>query len=422
MGVKVALGIQWGDEGKAKIVDYLSSESDLVVRFQGGANAGHTVIVGDEKFILHLIPSGIIYNKDVLIGSGVVADLKSLTEEMEYLKNKGIDISKIYIDKRVHLVLPYHKILDGLKESKNKNSSIGTTKRGIGPAYSDKASRVGIRLYDLFDRTYVEEKVKEILEEKNFIIKNFYNFQPLDFNELMDELYYYFDIIKEHIVDEIEIIDRYLYDNKNILLEGAQGTMLDIDFGTYPFVTSSNTISGYTTIGAAIPLKSINEIIGIMKAYTTRVGNGPFPTEDTEEIGEFLRNKGNEYGATTGRPRRCGWLDLKAVKYAVRLNNITSIALTKIDVLTGLDKIKIAVDYKIDGESVYSYPVSELEYRKIELEYIELDGWNEDISYIKSFDDLPKNTQKFIKFIEDYLNVPINIISVGPLRRQTFIK
>ena len=397
------LGAQWGDEGKGKIVDLLTEKCDAVIRFQGGHNAGHTLVVDGKTTILHLIPSGILHDKvKCIIGNGVVLSLEALSEEIEILKKNNINVKdRLLISDGCPLILPIHVELDKARENKKGKGKIGTTGRGIGPAYEDKISRRGIRLGDLSNKNTLLEKVSEILDYHNFILKNYYSCSTYSKNEVYENLLTYYDIYNQFIVDVPEYIDKAFKENKKIVFEGAQGTLLDIDHGTYPFVTSSNTTVGGIFTGSGVSPKNLNYILAIVKAYTTRVGSGPFVTELFDSDGKLLSERGHEFGATTGRERRCGWLDLVALKRSIIINGFTGICLTKIDVLDKFKEIKVCVEYKNNN------PI-----------YKSFDGWMEDISRIKKYEDLPANTKIYIKEIEKYLGVPIDIISNGPGRDQ----
>ncbi|MGL4392293.1 MAG: adenylosuccinate synthase [Fusobacteriaceae bacterium] len=417
----VVVGTQWGDEGKGKIIDVLGHKADLVVRFQGGNNAGHTVVVNGEKFILHLLPSGMLHGKGkCIIGPGVVIDPKVLLKELEVLNAKGAKTDHLFISDRAHIIMPYHVMLDGLKEDNAKNK-IGTTRRGIGPCYADKISRTGIRVVDFLDMDLFAKKLRDNLEEKNILFEKIYGVAPLKFEEIFEEYKNYAELLKHRIIDSTPIINKALDENKFVLFEGAQAMMLDIDHGTYPYVTSSSPTAGGVAVGAGVSPRKLDRIIGVMKAYTTRVGEGPFVTELLDDTGEQLRKVGYEYGATTGRPRRCGWLDLVVGKYAVDINGLTDIVVTKIDCLTGLDKIKICVGYEIDGKKLSSVPASTESLARAKAIYEELDGWKEDITQIKNYDELPTNCKKYLKKMEEILKCGISVVSVGPDRTQNII-
>ncbi len=421
----VIIGTQWGDEGKGKIVDILAENANCVVRFQGGNNAGHTIVINGKKIILHHIPSGILHEKiKCIIGNGVVIDPEILiNKELKNLEKENFKVTQnnLKISKNAHVIMPYHKLIEEGRENCGKILKVGTTKRGIGPAYEDKISRRGIKVKDLIDEKSFSEKLDEILLEKNCLIK-FYGFDTLNKNEILEKYLKYGEILKDFIDDTHKILINEEEKGSNIIFEGAQGTLLDIDHGTYPFVTSSNTVSGNVCAGAGFGIKKIDKIIGIVKAYTTRVGMGPFPTELKCKTGDYLRDKGGEYGSTTGRPRRCGWLDLVALKYSANLNNLTEIALTKLDVLDGLDSVKVCVGYKYKGE-VFKYFDNDINFlNNIEPVYKEFKGWENNYSNINNFEDLQKETKDYIKFIEEELNTPITLISTGPDRKSTIFK
>lgn len=417
----VVVGVQWGDEGKGKIIDILSEKADIIVRFQGGNNAGHTVVVKDEQFVFHLVPSGILHrNKICIIGNGVVVDPKALIDEIEYLKNKGISLQKrFFISQNAHVIMPYHRLLDEAKELKRGVSKLGTTHKGIGPAYTDKIARVGIRMTDLLDDNIFISKLKANVEEKNFLLTEYFNYRGVDIDEIINTYRIYREKIKKYITDTTLIIDSAIKNKKRILLEGAQGTLLDVDFGTYPYVTSSNTIAGGACTGAGIGPTKIDYCIGVAKAYTTRVGAGPFPTEFSKELDEKIRSKGKEYGATTGRPRRCGWFDAVAVKRAVRINGIDGVAMTKLDVLDEISNIKICTGYKYKDKIFKEFPDSKEIIEKCSCIYREVKGWVSKISDIKEYKKLPKKAKDYLKIIEDLTGVKILLISVGSERTQT---
>lgn len=421
MSTIVIIGAQWGDEGKGKIVDYLTEKCDYVVRFQGGCNAGHTVVVDNEKYILHLIPSGILHKgKKCFIGNGVVLDPAALLKEIDTLLNKGIEIdNNLYIAKHCHLIMPYHIAIE---EQLEKNKKIGTTKKGIGPCYTDKIARNGVRMVDLLYPEIFRDKIKANLEIINFILKNLYGADILDEEQIFNRYITYAEKLKKYIVDVDVLINTAIDSGMNILFEGAQGTLLDIDHGTYPYVTSSNTIAGGACTGAGVSPKKIDQIIGIVKAYTTRVGEGPFPTEIKDSLGEEIRKKGGEYGATTGRPRRCGWLDIVGLRHAVRINGFTGIAITKLDILDGIEKLKVCVGYKYGNSILEDFP-KELEIlQKCVPIYEEIPGWKENTASIKDYENLPLNAKKYLQFIEDSLKVKVQIISTGQRRDEIIIK
>lgn len=419
MSVKVVIGAQWGDEGKGKVTDKLAETADYVVRFSGGNNAGHTVIVGEDKYELHLIPSGILYpEKKSVIGNGVVIDPISLVEEIEDLKERKITFNNFFISEQAHVVMPYHKKFDGLEEKRKGDDKIGTTKKGIGPTYTDKAARRGIRICDLMDEEIFKTKLKSILEYKNLIASKIYNVEEFSFEDIFNEYMEAAEQIRSYVTDTSLLLDNAYKADKNIFFEGAQGTLLDIDYGTYPFVTSSNPTSGGVCTGAGFGPTRIDDIIGVAKAYITRVGAGPFPTELFNEMGEFLLEKGHEFGVTTGRPRRCGWLDLPLLKYAVRVNGITELVLTKVDVLSGLEEIKVCTSYQ-DGKCEISQAGME---GKREVIYETFPGWEEDISGETEFNKLPKAAKEYINMIEEEINIPITVIGTGPEREDAIIR
>ncbi len=418
----VVLGAQWGDEGKGKMTDYLAEEADVVVRFQGGNNAGHTVVVGEKEYKLHLIPSGILYSDKLnVIGNGVVVDPEALFKEMDYLSGLGENITpeRLLISDRAQVIMPYHRILDSLKEEARGKNDIGTTKKGIGPCYTDKVERCGIRVCDLIKPEVLRKKLEEYLPGKNDQIVKLYGGEALDLETVYNAYKAYGERMKPYVADaSVRVFDSIKAD-KNVLFEGAQGTLLDIDFGTYPYVTSSNTISGGICTGVGIGPTMIDSAVGIVKGYTTRVGKGPFPTELDDEIGEWIREKGHEYGVTTGRSRRCGWLDLVILKTAARVSGLTSFGVTKIDTLAGLEKLKVCVGYKLDGKVIDYFPASLEDLAECEPVYEEFDGWDDSINDARSYEELPENAKIYLKKIEEFTGVKISIISVGPKRDQT---
>lgn len=419
----VIVGTQWGDEGKGKIVDLLAGFADIVVRFQGGNNAGHTMVVNGEQFISHLVPSGILQGKTCVIGNGMVVDPKVLLEEIDYLESKGIDVSpdKLIISDRAHLIMPYHRQIDMAREKNMGDNKIGTTGRGIGPAYEDKAARRGIRFSDLLDDEIFETSVKSNAKEKNFYLEHFLSDIPIDPDAIIKEYGPYARRLTPYIGNISVFIDDHVKSGQQVLFEGAQGTHLDIDHGTYPFVTSSVCVAGNAASGAGVGPKMISEVFGIVKAYTTRVGAGPFPTELIDEIGDRLQKKGAEFGATTGRKRRCGWLDMVILKNAVRLNSLTGLVITKLDVLGGLDELKICTAYEYKGERINSFPTSLKVLAGCKPIVETLPGWGEDISPIRRYDELPVNTRNYLNRIEELARTRIRIISVGPARDETIV-
>jgi adenylosuccinate synthase len=419
MSVSILVGSQWGDEGKGKIVDILSEKYDIVVRFQGGANAGHTIQIGDKQTILHLIPSGILRdNVACVIGNGVVIDPNALLDEIKLLEESGISIKgRLFISHNAHLIMPYHKLLDSISEKGNQK--IGTTGRGIGPCYIDKYARKGIRIVDLLNRTELEKKIRSNIEEKNNILSKLYDHEKLNVQEIVDEYLKFDEVIDQYITDVPHYLHSEMANGKSILLEGAQGTLLDIDHGTYPFVTSSSPTSGGACTGSGIPPTKIDSVIGIVKAYTTRVGNGPFPTELLDEDGENLRKWGAEFGATTGRPRRCGWFDAYMLKFSTMINGIDEAAVTKLDVLSELDEIKVCVGYELNGKNLQSFPTDAKKLELVKPVYKTLKGWGKDISEITNYDDLPQETKAYLNFISEFCGFRIRFVSVGPKRKQT---
>jgi adenylosuccinate synthase len=422
MTTTVVLGAQWGDEGKGKVTDFFASSADYVVRFQGGNNAGHTIVVGDEKLALSLTPSGVLYPDCVpVIGSGCVIDLGFLKEELEMLNSKNVSTKKLAISPNAHVIMPYHKLLDELIEESLGDKKIGTTKKGIGPCYADKIQRSGIRIQDLLDDEVFVEKVKINVEEKNQLLTKIYGRDALDPYEVINEFKAYKEIINNHIKDTSLMISNAIKQDKNILFEGAQGTLLDIDHGTYPFVTSSNTSSANAAIGSGVGPLNLNKIVGVTKAYISRVGSGPFITEQKNDVGDYLIEKGAEFGVVTGRRRRCGWLDLISLKYSVRVNSLTELFITKLDVLSGLDEIKLGVGYKNGDEVITDYPYQQDVFYNAEPVYETFEGWSEDITSVKNFDALPENAKKYINAIEKFIEIPITFISVGPERNQNIV-
>jgi adenylosuccinate synthase len=415
----IVVGLQWGDEGKGKIVDFLSEKADVVARYQGGHNAGHTVVINNEKFILHLIPSGILYKgKTCLIGNGVVVDPAALIEEINGLKERGIEISNLYLSKNAHLIMPYHVALDKENEKLRGAKNIGTTGRGIGPCYCDKIGRVGIRVADLLQPSVFKEKLKANLFHINFLIENLYKSSRFDVEVIYDEYMGYAEKLAAYIADTDIIVNKTISEKGNVLFEGAQGTLLDIDHGTYPYVTSSNAISGGACTGLGVGPTKISRVLGIVKAYTTRVGSGPFPTEIKDALGDHLRERGGEYGATTGRPRRCGWLDMVGLRHAVRVNGTTGIVITKLDILDGLDTIKICTSYRHNGKVYEEFPKETNIFEECEPVYEEVEGWTASTLGLKDFSKLPRAAKGYIKRIEKLLGVKVHIISTGQRRDE----
>ncbi|GIH28979.1 adenylosuccinate synthetase [Acrocarpospora phusangensis] len=420
MPAVVLVGAQWGDEGKGKATDLLGGEVDYVVRYQGGNNAGHTVVIGDQKYALHLLPTGVL-SPDVIpvIGNGVVIDPGVLLGEIDGLAKRGINCDRMLISASAHLIMPHHKALDKVTERYLGKAKIGTTGRGIGPAYSDKINRMGIRVQDLLDPGILQKKIEGALHDKNQILTKIYNRRGLDPVKVLDEYLGYAERLRPHIADTSLVLSKALDEGKFVLLEGGQGTLLDIDHGTYPFVTSSSPTSGGACAGSGIPPTRLTRVIGILKAYTTRVGSGPFPTELLDDQGEWLRKTGGEYGTTTGRDRRCGWFDAVIARYATRINGVTDFFLTKLDVLSGLERIPVCVGYDVYGTRHDEIPTTQTEFHHATPIYEELPGWQEDISSAKTFDDLPPNAQSYVRALEEMSGAPISAIGVGPGRDQT---
>jgi adenylosuccinate synthase len=422
MPAVVLLGAQWGDEGKGKATDLLGDRVDYVVRYQGGNNAGHTVVIGDQKYALHLLPSGILSpNVIPVIGNGVVIDPAVLLTEIKGLNERGINTSKLKISTNAHLITPYHRTIDKVSERFLGKSKIGTTGRGIGPAYADKINRIGIRVQDLFDQSILKQKIEAALHDKNQILVKVFNRKGITVDEVISEYLGYAEILKPYVTDTSLLLDQALQQGKVVLLEGSQGTLLDVDHGTYPFVTSSNPTAGGASTGSGIGPTKITRVIGILKAYTTRVGSGPFPTELFDEDGEALRKIGGEVGVTTGRNRRCGWFDAPIARYAVRVNGLTDFFLTKLDVLTGWEKIPVCVAYEIDGKRVEELPASQSDFHHAKPIYEYLPGWKENISKARSVADLPKNAQEYVKFLEKISGAPMSAIGIGPGRDETIV-
>ncbi|MCZ7415350.1 MULTISPECIES: adenylosuccinate synthase [unclassified Streptomyces] len=420
MPALVLLGAQWGDEGKGKATDLLGGSVDYVVRFQGGNNAGHTVVVGDQKYALHLLPSGILSpGCTPVIGNGVVVDPAVLLEELRGLDERGVDTSKLLLSGNAHLITPYHTEIDKVTERFLGKRKIGTTGRGIGPTYADKINRVGIRVQDLFDESILRQKVEAALDFKNQVLAKLYNRRSVSTEQVVEELLGYADRLSGYVCDTTLVLNDAIDEGKVVLFEGGQGTLLDVDHGTYPFVTSSNPTAGGACTGAGVGPTRISRVIGILKAYTTRVGAGPFPTELLDEDGEKLRTIGGERGVTTGRDRRCGWFDAVIARYATRVNGLTDFFLTKLDVLTGWEEIPVCVAYEIDGKRVTELPYSQSDFHHAKPVYEYLPGWTEDITKAKTFADLPKNAQGYVKALEEMSGAPISAIGVGPGRDET---
>ncbi|KXT75918.1 adenylosuccinate synthase [Streptococcus sp. DD12] len=418
----VVVGTQWGDEGKGKITDFLSQDAEVIARYQGGDNAGHTIVIDGKKFKLHLIPSGIFFPEKIsVIGNGMVVNPKSLVEELDYLHGEGVSTDNLRISDRAHVILPYHIKLDQLQEASKGANKIGTTNKGIGPAYMDKAARVGIRIADLLDKEIFAERLKTNLAEKNRLFSKMYECDELAFDDIFEAYYAYGQRIKDYVTDTSVILNDALDQGKRVLFEGAQGVMLDIDQGTYPFVTSSNPVAGGVTIGSGVGPSKINKVVGVCKAYTSRVGDGPFPTELFDAVGDRIREIGHEYGTTTGRPRRVGWFDSVVMRHSRRVSGITNLSLNCVDVLSGLETVKICVAYDLDGQRIDHYPASLEQLKRCKPIYEELPGWSEDITACRSLDELPENARNYVRRVGELVGVRISTFSVGPDRDQTNI-
>ena len=418
----MVIGAQWGDEGKGKITDLLSRSAHVVVRYQGGVNAGHTVVVKDQTFKLHLIPSGILYPEtECVIGNGTVIDPKELIGELDTLEKLGISTANLFISDSAHVTMPYHRLIDQASEERRGNQKIGTTRRGIGPTYADKSERTGIRMVDLIEADTLRERLEWTIQYKNVVLENLYGLAPLDPIAVVEEYMAYADRLRPHVVDSSLQINQAVRQRKNILFEGAQGTLLDLDHGTYPFVTSSNPVAGGACIGSGVGPTMIDRVIGVAKAYTTRVGEGPFPTELIGGMGDALCDRGAEFGTTTGRRRRCGWFDAVIGRYAVRINGIDCLAITKLDVLDELDEIKVCVSYTIDGETHSEFPSSARRFARCEPVYKTLPGWKQSTADCRTLEDLPKQALDYLKFLAELMEVPIAIVSLGASRDQTII-
>lgn len=423
MSTVVIVGAQWGDEGKGKIIDYLAQKADIVARGQGGNNAGHTVVVEDQKYALHLIPSGILNPKTLnVIGNGVVFDPEGFLAEIDGLVARGVDVSTIRVSDRAHVIFPYHKTIDALAEEARGEHQIGTTKKGIGPCYMDKVERSGIRMCDFVDVETFEPLFRRNAERKNEIIVKLYGGEPLDIDEMLTSYRAFAERVRPFVAETTEIMYQAVSENKKILLEGAQGTLLDVDYGTYPYVTSSHPISGGFAIGSGIGPNKIDEVLGITKAYTTRVGKGPFVTELMDATGDRIREQGHEFGTTTGRPRRCGWFDANLVRYAAKVNGMTSMSLMLLDVLTGFEELKICTGYRYEGELITTYPSSLRVLEACEPVYETLPGWQEDLTGVERYEELPAEARAYVERIEEIVGVPIAMVSIGPARRQTLIR
>jgi adenylosuccinate synthase len=420
----VVVGAQWGDEGKGKITDFLAENAHVVVRYQGGNNAGHTVEVEDKKYKLHLIPSGILNDNALcIIGDGVVIDPRALIEEIRYLEGEGVKVTpqKLVISNRAHVIMPYHRAIDALSEKGRGKEDIGTTGKGIGPCYADKHERSGIRICDLIDSNTFREKLALNIETKNKLIKLIYEGEELDFNQVFTEYTSYAGELKDFVRDTTVVLYDEIMAGKKVLFEGAQGTLLDIDYGTYPYVTSSHPISGGVCVGAGVGPSMIKDVVGVCKAYTTRVGKGPFPTELLDGMGDYIRAKGYEYGTTTGRPRRCGWLDLVILKYSARISGLTGLAITKLDTLAGIKKLLVCIGYELDGRVIDYFPASLEELARCKPVYEELNGWDDSVQNARSIEELPENARIYLRKIEEYTGVKVSIVSIGPNREQTIV-
>lgn len=416
----VIMGSQWGDEGKGKMTDWLAQKADMIVRYQGGNNAGHTIAFNGKTYKLQLIPSGIFEPQKInVIGNGVVVNPKALLGELQMLKDAGVTPSNLKISSRAHLILPYHIQLDIAQEKQRGDQKVGTTHNGIGPAYMDKAARIGIRMCDLLEKDTFATKLKENLAQKNALFEKIYDEEPFDFDSLFDEYYEYGQQLKDYVTDTSVLVNEAINAGKNVLFEGAQGIMLDLDHGTYPYVTSSNPVVGGALAGAGVGPQSLTKMVGVCKAYSTRVGEGPFPTELTNETGDWIREKAHEYGTVTGRPRRIGWFDAVAMRHAKRVSGMNCLSLNLLDIFTGLKKVKICTAYMLDGKQIDYYPASLKELERCEPVYEKFDGWTEDISTVTEYDQLPANAKKYLKRIEELTGLQLMTISVGPSREQT---
>ncbi|AIQ44444.1 adenylosuccinate synthase [Paenibacillus sp. FSL R7-0297] len=420
MSTVVVVGTQWGDEGKGKITDFLAESADVVARYQGGNNAGHTILIDGKKFKLSLIPSGVFYKeKTCVIGNGMVINPEALIQEINYIHENGFDTKNLVISDRAHVIMPYHMLLDALEEDRKGPNKIGTTRKGIGPCYMDKAARNGIRIADLMDAEEFELRLRPLMEEKNQVITQVYGAQPLDVEEILTKYLEYAEVLRGYVTDTSVVLNDAIDADSRVLFEGAQGVMLDIDQGTYPFVTSSNPSAGGVCIGSGVGPSKIKQVIGVAKAYTTRVGDGPFPTELNDATGDYIRETGHEYGTVTGRARRVGWFDSVVVRHARRVSGITGLSLNSLDVLSGLETVKICTGYKFRGEIITHYPASLKKLAECEAVYEELPGWSEDITSAKTLDDLPANTRKYVERVSELTGIPISIFSVGRNREQT---
>lgn len=422
MSAIIVIGTQWGDEGKGKIVDYLAEKADVVVRYQGGNNAGHTVVVGAKEYKLHLLPSGILYpNKTCVVGNSVVIDPAVMIKELKGMQAQGIDTSGLRISNRAHVIMPYHRLLDEVEEEYRGEHKIGTTKRGIGPCYMDKNARTGIRMVDLMDEAEFSDKLERNLEAKNHLLQAVYGVKGFDYDSVRQEYLAYAEELRPYVADTVGVLHEAIGQGKKVLFEGAQATLLDLDHGTYPYVTSSHPIAGGACIGAGVGPTKIDKVIGVVKAYTTRVGEGPFPTELHDATGAHIRDRGHEYGTTTGRPRRCGWLDACVIRYAGLVSGIEYMAITRLDILDGLKTLKLCVGYKYKGEMLREFPASLKVLGEVEPVYEELPGWEENTAGVRSYADLPANARRYLERLSEVAGIAIGIVSVGPGREQTMV-
>lgn len=422
MSAVIVIGTQWGDEGKGKIVDHLAEKADVVVRYQGGNNAGHTVVVDGKEFKLQLLPSGILYKgKTCVVGNGVVIDPAVMIKELRGMQDKGVDVANLKVSNRAHVIMPYHRLLDEVEEDYRGEHKIGTTKRGIGPCYMDKNARSGIRMVDLMDEEEFSAKLERNLEAKNHLLQAVYGVEGFDYDKVLAEYREYAEILRPYVTDTAAFLNEAIKGGKKVLFEGAQATLLDLDHGTYPYVTSSHPIAGGACIGAGIGPTKISKVIGVVKAYTSRVGEGPFPTELKDEIGDLIRNRGREFGTVTGRPRRCGWMDAAVVRYAGQVSGLDYLAITRLDILDTLKTLKVCTGYKYKGELLNEFPASLKVLDAVEPVYEELPGWQTDISGIRAYADLPANARRYVERLSEVIGVPLGIVSVGPARDQTII-
>lgn len=423
MAALVLVGAQWGDEGKGKVTDYLAARADMVVRYQGGNNAGHTVVVGRQEFKLHLIPSGILYPGTIcIIGNGVVVDPEVLLEELRGMREKGVDVAGLRLSRTAHVIMPYHRLLDGAQEDRRGGRQIGTTRRGVGPAYTDKAARSGIRVEDLLDAGQFRSRLEMVLEEKNLLLEHIYGLPRLDLEEILEQYLAFGEELREFVADTSLLVNRALDEGKKVLFEGAQGTLLDVDHGTYPYVTSSHPTAGGAASGSGVGPTRLEMVVGVAKAYTTRVGEGPFPAELFGDECEHIRRRGAEFGTTTGRPRRCGWLDTVILRYAARVNGLGGLALTKLDVLDDLPVVRLCVAYRYEGGELREFPTSLRVLSRCEPVYEDLPGWRADTSTATRFEELPPRAQDYVRRVEELTGVPVFLVAVGPRREQTIVR